>query len=185
MHQLNLRMGGISRYCLTLLTRCFPTPETRRSLSGLLSFRYATRASLEPARHWPHPAVQAKRCNPRNWPKPSTPASGSSMAAVLPWIARTRPSSNSAIREALTSDDLVDRAPSAAFAVLLEQGRYLGSVSTFYRVLRADDQVKERRRLARDKPRQRPELVATRPGQVYSWSGGRGHRSPRLPQIPA
>jgi putative transposase len=53
--------------------------------------------------------------------------------------------------------------------VLLEQGRYLGSVSTFYRILRADDQVKERRRLARHKPRQRPELVATGPGQVYSW----------------
>ncbi|GAA3613870.1 hypothetical protein GCM10022223_32600 [Kineosporia mesophila] len=74
-----------------------------------------------------------------------------------------------AIRVALTSDDLVDLAPAAAFAVLLEQGRYLGSVSTFYRVLRCDDQVRERRRQARHKPRARPELVATEPGQVYTW----------------
>ena len=43
------------------------------------------------------------------------------------------------------------------------------SVSTFYRVLKENRQVKERRRLATHPPRVRPELVATGPGQVYSW----------------
>ncbi|GLY20083.1 hypothetical protein Kisp01_70970 [Kineosporia sp. NBRC 101677] len=96
-------------------------------------------------------------------------------ARPTPSLARPKPANalsqqeREAIREALTIDDLVDRAPAAAFAVLLEQGGYLGSVSTFHRILRADDQVKERRQLARHKPRQRPELVATGPGQVYSW----------------
>ena len=46
---------------------------------------------------------------------------------------------------------------------------YLGSISTIYRVLTANLQVKERRRLARHPARAIPELVATAPGQVYSW----------------
>ncbi len=38
-----------------------------------------------------------------------------------------------------------------------------------YRILGEHRQVKERRRLARHPARVRPELVATGPGQVYSW----------------
>jgi putative transposase len=45
----------------------------------------------------------------------------------------------------------------------------LASISTIYRVLAENKQVKERRRLARHPPRAIPELVATAPGQVYSW----------------
>jgi putative transposase len=74
-----------------------------------------------------------------------------------------------AIVAALTSDDLVDRAPAQAYALLLEQGRYLGSVSTMYRVLAEREQVVERRRQARHPAKKRPELVADGPGQVYSW----------------
>ena len=43
------------------------------------------------------------------------------------------------------------------------------SISTMYRVLAANRQVRERRRLARHPPRAIPELVATGPGQVFSW----------------
>jgi len=52
---------------------------------------------------------------------------------------------------------------------LLDEGTYLCSVSTMYRVLAEQCQVKERRRLARHPARVCPELVATAPGQVYSW----------------
>jgi transposase InsO family protein len=45
---------------------------------------------------------------------------------------------------------------------------YMCCVSTFYRVLKENRQVKERRRLATHPPRARPELIATGPGQVYS-----------------
>ena len=44
-----------------------------------------------------------------------------------------------------------------------------GLVSTFYRVLQENEQVKERRRLAKHPARAIPELVATAPGQVLSW----------------
>ena len=69
----------------------------------------------------------------------------------------------------LNSPQFVDLAPQQIYTKLLDEGIYLGSVSTFYRVLAESRQVKERRRLAKHRARAIPELVATGPGQVYSW----------------
>ena len=63
----------------------------------------------------------------------------------------------------------VDLPPIQIYAQLLDEGVYLGSISTIYRILTENAQVKERRRLARHPARAIPELVATAPGQVYSW----------------
>lgn len=73
------------------------------------------------------------------------------------------------VSEVLTSDRFVDLAPLQIYAQLLDEGVYLCSVSTMYRVLRENRQVKERRRLARHPAKVCPELVATAPRQVYSW----------------
>lgn len=69
----------------------------------------------------------------------------------------------------LNSDEFVDKPPLQVYAILLERGQYLCSVSTMYRVLAENRQVRERRRLATHPPRKVPELVATGPGQVFSW----------------
>jgi transposase InsO family protein len=69
----------------------------------------------------------------------------------------------------LNSAEFVDRTPVQVYAVLLDRGRYLCSVSSMYRVLAANAQVKDRRRLARHPARVRPELVATGPGEVFTW----------------
>jgi transposase InsO family protein len=69
----------------------------------------------------------------------------------------------------LDGPDFVDAAPAQVYAALLDQGIYVGSISTMYRILHEHAQVKERRRLARHPARVRPELVATGPGQVLSW----------------
>jgi putative transposase len=69
----------------------------------------------------------------------------------------------------LHSEAFVDLAPAQVWAVLLDAGTYIASISTMYRVLRAHDEVRERRRQATHPPRVRPELVATGPGQVWSW----------------
>jgi len=69
----------------------------------------------------------------------------------------------------LNSDRFVDTTPIEVFATLLDEGVYLASVATLYRVLRENRQVVERRRLARHPARARPELTATGPGQVFSW----------------
>lgn len=73
------------------------------------------------------------------------------------------------ILAALNSPRFVDLPPLQVYAKLLDEGIYLGSVSTFYRVLAENEQVAERRRLARHPARAVPELVATAPGQVLSW----------------
>ncbi|WP_413644503.1 IS3 family transposase [Micromonospora sp. RTP1Z1] len=69
----------------------------------------------------------------------------------------------------LDSPDFVDAAPAQIYAALLDQGVYVGSIATMYRILREHRQVRERRRLARHPTRSRPELVAHGPRQVYSW----------------
>jgi len=69
----------------------------------------------------------------------------------------------------LNSEEFVDAPPVQVYARLLKAGTYLCSVATMYRILAANAQVKERRRLARHPARVAPELVATGPGQVYTW----------------
>jgi putative transposase len=71
--------------------------------------------------------------------------------------------------DTLNSDQFVDKPPLQVFAHLLGQGTYLCSPRTMYRVLHENKQVKERRRLATHPARAIPELVATRPGEVYTW----------------
>jgi putative transposase len=73
------------------------------------------------------------------------------------------------VLEVLTSDRFIDLAPLQIYAQLLDEGVYLCSVSTMYRVLRENTMVAERRRLARHPAKVCPELVATGPRQVYSW----------------
>jgi len=70
---------------------------------------------------------------------------------------------------ALNSAEFVDRTPLQIYAELLDRGQYLCSVSSMYRLLAEHAQVKDRRRLARHPARVRPELIATGPGQVFSW----------------
>lgn len=53
------------------------------------------------------------------------------------------------ILAALNSPEFVGLAPMQVYTKLLDQGIYLGSLSTFYRVLEENNQVKERRRLAK------------------------------------
>lgn len=73
------------------------------------------------------------------------------------------------LRAVLNSVDHVDEAPATVYAKLLDQGVYLGSVSTMYRVLREHDEVGERRRHATHPAAVKPELVATAPNSVWSW----------------
>jgi putative transposase len=63
----------------------------------------------------------------------------------------------------------VDEAPATVYAKLLDQGVYLASTSTMYRLLRAQGEVHERRRQATHPPHVKPELLATRPNAVWSW----------------
>ena len=69
----------------------------------------------------------------------------------------------------LNSERFCDLAPAQVWAILLDEGRYIASVSTMYRILREHHQVRERRRQARHPARVKPELMADAPNQVWSW----------------
>lgn len=88
-----------------------------------------------------------------------------------------QPSSNRALTDlerenvlsVLHSEQFVDQAPAEIYATLLEEGTYLCSVRTMYRILAAEHEVRERRNQLRHPKYARPELLATAPNQVWSW----------------
>ncbi len=69
----------------------------------------------------------------------------------------------------LNSERFVDLAPREVYAELLDEGIYIASVRTMYRILKENDEVRERRDQLRHPEYKRPELLATRPNQVWSW----------------
>ena len=73
------------------------------------------------------------------------------------------------ILEVLHSDRFVDVAPAEVVATLLDDGIYLCSERTMYRLLARADEVRERRAVARHRRYAAPELVAERPNQAWSW----------------
>ena len=75
----------------------------------------------------------------------------------------------SLVREVLNSDRFQDCAPRQIYATLLDEGRYLCSWRTMYRILEAHAEVRERRDQLRHPSYSKPELLATGPNQLWSW----------------
>ncbi len=69
----------------------------------------------------------------------------------------------------LRSEEYCDLAPAQVWARLLDDGIYLCSISTMYRLLAIAGENRERRRQRTHPTRKRPELIARRPNQVWSW----------------
>jgi putative transposase len=100
-------------------------------------------------------------------PAPQRPARVAHRDRVQPRA--LSPAERAAILGVLHVERFADLAPAEVWATLLDEGTYLGSVSTFYRVLRKAGESRERRRQATHPAAVKPELVATGPNQVYSW----------------
>lgn len=73
------------------------------------------------------------------------------------------------VKEILYSERFVDKPPYDVFATLLDEGRYVCSIRTMYRILSEDQAARERRDQLRHPNYQKPELLATAPNQVWSW----------------
>lgn len=74
-----------------------------------------------------------------------------------------------AVIDVLHEERFMDKAPAAIYASLLDEGRYLCSIRTMYRILSALDEVKERRNQRKHPEYKKPELLATGSNQVWSW----------------
>jgi putative transposase len=75
----------------------------------------------------------------------------------------------STVLTTLDSERFSEKAPAEVHAILLDEGRYLCSPRTMYRILAEHDQVRERRNQRRHPVYAKPELLATGPNQVWSW----------------
>lgn len=73
------------------------------------------------------------------------------------------------IAEVLCSERFVDRSPAEVVHTLLDEGQYLASERTMYRVLAERSAVKERRNQLSHPRHARPELVATAVNSVWTW----------------
>src|SRR4051812_18684900 len=107
------------------------------------------------------PATIYRRRNPppprpaRPRPRPARALTDAERAAVL---------------AELCSERCADSAPAQVYATLLDEGRYLASERTMYRVLAAEHgRVRERRAQLEHPVYQAPELLAERPNEVWSW----------------
>jgi putative transposase len=74
-----------------------------------------------------------------------------------------------AVLDVLHEPRFMDLAPAEVHARLLDEGRYLCSERTMYRVLAENAEVRERRDQLRHPEYKKPELLATAPNQVWSW----------------
>lgn len=73
------------------------------------------------------------------------------------------------VRAVLNSERFQDCSPAAIQATLLDEGQYLCSTRTMYRLLEQDGATRERRDQLTHPAYRKPELLATAPNQLWSW----------------
>jgi len=73
------------------------------------------------------------------------------------------------VLDTLHEPRFVDLSPAEVHATLLDESVYLCSPRTMHRILAANQEVCERRAVARHPRYAAPELLATRPNEVWSW----------------
>ena len=72
------------------------------------------------------------------------------------------------VLELLHAPRFADQAPAEIYASLLDEGVYLCSIRTMYRILAANQEVRERRNQLRHPVYKKPELLAQAPNEVWS-----------------
>jgi putative transposase len=82
---------------------------------------------------------------------------------ALPPEERTR------VLSLLNDDRFADRAPTQVYATLLDEGTFLCSIPTMYRILQESRLVRDRRNQRRHPSYHKPELLGTGPKEVWSW----------------
>ena len=80
-----------------------------------------------------------------------------------------RAEEQTAVLAVLHEPRFVDLAPAEVYATLLDEGQYLCSERTMYRILAAHHEVRERRNQLRHPRYAAPELLARRPNELWSW----------------
>ena len=102
------------------------------------------------------PAAVTPETIPTTTPRPASPRA-------------LDPTERQIVLDVLHSDRFQDQSPTEVYATLLDEGVYLASARTFYRLLAAAGETTERRNQLVHPIYHKPELLATRPNEVWSW----------------
>ncbi len=101
---------------------------------------------------WQQPPAEVETPTPRRRPSRALP-----------------PEERAQVLAILNDERFADLPPAEVYATLLEEGKYICSIRTMYRILQEHGEVKERRRQLRHPRYAAPELLATKPNQLWSW----------------
>jgi putative transposase len=128
--------------------------QSVEELTPIVGTRRACRAlGASPA------TIYRRRCPPEPRPKRPRPVPARALSEA----------EREQVLELLHSPRFVDCAPAQVWATLLDEGRYLASERTMYRLLAASGETGERRDQLAHPVYERPELLAERPNEVWSW----------------
>jgi len=98
----------------------------------------------------------------------SQPATDRRRACPVPGRALTLAERQTAL-DILHSPRFMDQTPHEVYGTLIDEDMYVCSISTYYRILRDNKEVSERRNQLRHPTYTKPELLATAPNQLWSW----------------
>ena len=115
------------------------------------------------------PACAALGVSPATIYRRRRPPEGRVRKLQRPSVRALSAEEREAVHDVLTSERFVDYSPSQVWATLLDEGKYLCSVRTMYRVLDERAEVRERRAQLRHPAYSKPELLAEQPNQLWSW----------------
>jgi putative transposase len=79
------------------------------------------------------------------------------------------PEERQRVLDVLHEDRFIDLAPTEIYAQLLDEAEHLCSIRTMYRILEENQEVRERRRQRQHPAYAKPELLATKPNEVWTW----------------
>jgi putative transposase len=129
--------------------------QTVEQISSIIGTRPACRAlGVAPATIYSRrrPPGPAKRRKPR-----------------VPPARALSPAERETVLDELHSERFVDCSPAQVWATLLDEDNYLCSPRTMYRILAANGETRERRDQLVHPPYSKPELLAERPNELWSW----------------
>jgi len=128
--------------------------STLRELAAATDTATACRAMGIGRASWYRQRQARTSVEPKSRPQPAWALTESERAQVIKTLHEPR---------------FVDQAPAEVYATLLDEGTYLCSERTMYRILAATGEVHERRDQIRHPHVAKPELIARAPNQVWSW----------------
>jgi len=148
--------------------------EAARELASLVGVSGACRALVLPRATYYRRLAVVPAPDDRDTPTEASRGDQNAVGQADPNLARRSPralneAEQQKVLAVLHSERFVDRSPGQVYATLLDEGSYLCSERTMYRVLEMHQEVKERRNQRKHPEYTKPELLATAPNEVWSW----------------